>query len=412
MAQILSSIDIGSNSIVCLSSTVNSDGKLCLKAASIQESRGIKGGNIVDVKLATESILKAIVKSEKMLKKNIDTLIVGLSGELIRSKIITSSASFHSKKITKRDIFLLAEPLIDNLKNAKKTPIHIFPLLSQINRDIVDNPIGMVANDISTNFYTMYVDSAKINNIKNCFKKIDLKIDNFVFDAYAAAVGVLSEQEKTIGSLVINIGANTTSFVVVKDNKLVYGNSIQLAGEIITKDIADVLRVPYDIAEEIKIKNANFYADENEGNELIKIDINNYENNFRVLSSTTINTVNDIVKARISDILDVIFSIIHKKCPNSNFYNIVLTGGTANIIGIADYVSKITGGIKTRVGYVTDFFATSYIDKKEISNPSYATAFGLLSFVHLFYKNNKIEEYNNSGFFNRIFSFLSNLFIS
>lgn len=412
MAQILSSIDIGSNSIVCLSSTVNSDGKLCLKSASIQESRGIKGGNIVDVKLATESILKAIVKSEKMLKKNIDTLIVGLSGELIKSKVVTSGTSFNSKKITKRDIFLLAKPIIDNLRDAKKVPIHIFPLLSQVNKDIVDNPVGMIANDISTDFYTMYVDNTKINNIKNCFKKIDLKIDNFVFDAYASAVGVLSEQEKMVGSLVINIGANTTSFVVIKDNKLVYGNSIQLAGEIITKDIADVLRVPYDVAEEIKIKNSNFYIDEIEGNELIKIDINNYENNFRVLSTTTIDTVNDIVKARISDIMDIIFSILHKKCPNNTFYNIVLTGGTANITGIADYVSRITGGIKSRVGYVTDFYAVSVIDKKEISNPSYATAFGLLSFVHLFYKNNKIEEYNNSGFFNRIFSFLSNLFIS
>ena len=107
MAKILSSIDIGSNSIVCLSASVNGDGKLCIKAASIHESEGIKNGNIVDIQLATKSILNAIAKTEKMLKQNINTLVVGISGGLLKSRIVTMDNTTNLKKVTKKHPVIL-----------------------------------------------------------------------------------------------------------------------------------------------------------------------------------------------------------------------------------------------------------------------------------------------------------------
>lgn len=412
MAKILSSIDIGSNSIVCLSASVNGDGKLCIKAASIHESEGIKNGNIVDIQLATKSILNAIAKTEKMLKQNINTLVVGISGGLLKSRIVTMDNTTNLKKVTKKDIFLLAKSLANELKESHKEPIHIIPLSSSVNGVAVNSPIGMNATQLSVDFHTVYINDTILNNIAQCFKSINLKVDNFVSNIYASAITVLNEDEKTQGALVINMGADITSFSIIRDNKFIFEGSVDMAGNAITMDIANVLNVSNDLAESIKVLNANFYLDGIDANEIIKIDIiNNDEESFRV-AKTKKSVLNDIIKARIEEIVNIIFNILNKKGLDELFSSVVLMGGTANIDGIDDYVENMVN-IRTRVGRITDFYVATYIDKKQLEGPSYISALGLLFYLSSFYKNNRIEEYNgNESIFNKIINFLINLFIS
>ncbi|MBR2141342.1 MAG: cell division protein FtsA [Rickettsiales bacterium] len=411
MSKVLSSIDIGSNNIVCLISTINSDNKIFIRGASVQEAVGIKGGNIVNVESVTQSILNAVIKAEKIARRNIGTLVVNISGILVKSKTIRGTKNYAtSKKITKKDIFSLAKTLNDSLKEKHKIAIHIVPIASFVNGNQVDNPVGMMANSLDIDFYIMYVDEIKLNNIRNCFNKVGLKVDNFVFSGYASALGVLNDHEKEVGSLVINIGANLTTFSIVKNNRLLFGNSIQMAGDSITKDIAEVLGVSTEIAEKIKLLNTNFYLDKMDENEIIQININN-EESFRV-ASTKKGTVNDIAKARIDDIIDVVLDIIDKRDLTNSFDSIVLTGSCSNIQGLDAYVTKITK-IKSRIGLITDFYVGSSMDERLLKGPSFATAVGLINFVNLFYRNNNIEDYRGSNsIFSKVINFLINLFIS
>ena len=391
--------------------TVNTDNRICIKSASIHESSGIRNGNIIDIDSAVQAIFNARMKAEKFMGKEIDILAVNLSGSLIKSKNIKSTLKIsHSSKILKRDILALAKSLENDLIKNKKVPIHLMVNKSKVDGVDVKNPIGIDGNSLEIDFYALYADSVKFNNISLFFKKNNLKVDNYVFSGFASALSVLNEQEKQNGSLVIDMGAGLTSFSIIKNNRLLLGHSIPIAGNSITKDISDILKVSFPLAEKIKILNTNFYLDEEEENEIIKVDIDS-DDSFRVAKNTK-GTVNDIAKARVEEIIDLIFDFLEKKKVINSFNNIVLTGGVANIFGLDNFVSDITK-IKTRIGVNNDVFIASNLDEKKITSPSYSTSIGMLYFLNSFYKNNKIDDYkDNKSLFNKIINFLINLFVA
>ena len=411
MAKIISSIDVGTSKIVCLMATVNADNKICIKSASIHESAGIKNGNIVDLDSAIQAVFNARLKAEKFIGHEIDVLAVNLSGSLIKSKNIKSTLKVsHSSKISKRDILTLAKSLENDLVKNKKIPIHLMVNRSLVDGEEVKNPVGINGNSLEIDFYALYADSVKFNNISSCFKKNNLKVDNYVFSGFASALSVLNDQEKQNGALVIDMGAGLTSFSIIKNNRLILGHSIPIAGNSITKDISSILNINFPLAEKVKILNTNFYLDEEEENEIIKIDIDS-DDSFRIAKNTK-GTINDIAKARIEEIINLIFDFLNKKKMINVFSSIVLTGGVANIFGLDNFVGDLTK-IKTRIGINNDVYVASNLDEKKIMGPNYSTSIGMLYFLNSFYKNNKVENYkDNKSLFNKIINFLVNLFIA
>ena len=390
---------------------VNSDNRICIKSASIRESSGIRNGNVIDVDSAVQAIFNARMKAEKFIGKDIDVLAVNISGSSIKSKNIRSTLRVsHSAKITKRDIMTLAKSLENDLTKNKKVPVHLMVNKARVDGIEVKNPVGIDGNLLEADFYALYADVIKLNNISLCFKKNNLKVSNYVFSGFASALSVLNDYEKQNGSLVIDIGAGLTSFSIIKNNRLILGHSFPMAGNTITKDISDILKINFRLAEKIKILNTNFYLDKEEEKEIIKVDIDS-EDSFRVANNTK-GTINDIAKARIEEIINLVLDFLVKKKMIDSFNNIVLTGGVANIFGLDNFVNDITR-IKTRIGVNNDVYTASNIDEKKISNPSYSTSIGMLYFLNSFYKNNSINDYkNNKSLFNKIINFLVNLFVA
>ena len=389
---------------------VNDDGKICVKSASIHESKGVKNGNIVDIDSVIRAVFETRIKAEKLINKNISTLAVNISGDSVKSKNVRVSLKLSSRKVLKNSISLLARNVDSNLKKNKKAPIHLV-----VNRIFVDNvevknPNGIVGDVLKVDFYSMYVDTLKHNNLSKCFKSNNLKVRNYVFSAFASALAVLTEYEKQSGALVIDMGAGLTSFCIIKDNKFIYGNSIPIAGNSITKDIADVLKVNFNLAEKVKILNTNFYLNSDEENEIISIDIDS-EDSYRV-AENNVKIVNDIAKARIEEIILMVLKTLNTKKLDKSFNSIVITGGTANIYGLDNFISEITK-IKTRIGVCDNVYTSSNIDENKIINPSYSTSIGLLYFIDKFCNDNNVEDFKNeNGIFNKIINFLINLFIA
>ena len=410
MSKIISSIDIGSSKIVCLMAVVNDDKKICIKSASIHESKGIRNGNVVDINSAVRAIFETRIKAEKLINKNISVLAVNISGDSIKSKNIRVSLKLPSGKVSKNSIITLARGIDSNLKKSKKAPIHLVVNKMFIDDTEVRNPSGIIGNKLRADFYSMYVDILKHNNLSACFKNNNLKVNNYVFSAFASSLAVLTDYERQSGSLVIDMGAGLTSFCIIKDKKFIYGNSIPIAGNSITKDIAEILKINMVLAEKVKILNTNFYMNTDEENEIINIDIDS-EDSYRI-AETNIKTINDIAKARIEEIIFMILKTLNKKKLDKTFNNIVITGGTANIYGLDNFVTEITK-IKTRIGVCDKIYTSSNLDENKIINPIYSTSIGLLYFLNRFYGEDALEDYKGeTGVFNKVVNFLVNLFIA
>lgn len=415
MSKIISSIDIGNSKIICLIAQLNDENRIYIKSASIYESRGIVNSNIVDIDLITQSIVKTIAKAEKIFKKNIDTLSVNISGDKLKSKEHNAEIDFTINKIIdKRNIFYLSKELKTKLENDNKTLIHAIPVNYFVNKVKVENPIGMSGNNLKIQFHTFYTNKNKIDNFVNCFKKIQLKVDSFVFSAYASALATMTEEEKKMNILVIDLGSLQTSFALMIKNKFVFGHSIPMGGATITMDIANVLKTDFSVAENIKLHNTNLFFSEVENREFIKINISNNDKELYRISHFKKGLINNIFKERILEIIEIIIEIIKNKGFNG-INKIILCGGTAKVLGVDIFINEKIK-IDTRVGYINgrNFLISHMLDKEIMREPIYATSIGILQYIVNSYRQNGINTMKSgkNNFVNKVIDFLINLFIS
>lgn len=412
MSRTIVSIDIASSKVVCLIARLDNKNRLCIKGASLLESNGIQNGNIINTKLTTQAIVKTVSKAEKMFGKNVDNVSININGNKLKSRTLITRQNFKiNKKVTKSLLLSMSDDIIKGLSKDNKKVIHLVPLEFNLNGINTSNPIGMQTKSMNTKLHVFFTDKNKIDNISNCFKKISLSVKNVIFDGFASALSVLNDYEIGSGTLVIDIGAGTSSFSIVNNNRFIFGNSIPIAGDIITNDISSVLGVSSMVAEKVKIMNTNLYLDHTEEAEMIKIDIDG-EETYRAAENKK-KIINDIFRSRVDEIIEIIFGILDKKRLINSFGSIVLTGGTANVPGLDNYISK-TFRIKSRIGRPENFDIAQEIDENEIRNPSYATSIGILNFIKYFNEKKDFEDYNNGigGISGKIISFLSKVFTS
>lgn len=412
MSKTIVSIDIASSKIVCLIAQLDKSGSLFIKGASLLESSGIQNGNIVNIKLAIQTIIKTLSKAEKMFGKNVDNVSININGSKLKSKVLTIKKHFKaSKTITKNMVMSMSEELLEELDNNGKRAIHLVPLEFDLDGIKTTNPFGTQAKNIETKLQVFYTDKSKVENISSCFKKISISVKNVIFDGFASALSVLNGYEMENGVLVIDIGAGSSSFSIINNNRFIFGNSIPIAGETITNDIANVIGVSYAVAEKVKVMNTNLYLDPMEETEMIKIDIDG-EETYRAAENKK-KIINDIVRSRVEEVIELILGILEKKDLLNSFNSIVITGGTANVPGLDNYITK-TFGIKTRIGRPEDFTVSQNINENEMKDPSYATSVGILKFVKHYSEKKDFEDYRNGfgGIVGRIIGFLTKIFTS
>jgi cell division ATPase FtsA len=152
------------------------------------------------------------------------------------------------------------------------------------------------------------------------------------------------------------------------------------------------------------------FLDRLEENDLIKVDIEDDET-FKVAGNKK-KLVNDIFKSRIREMIDLVLKIIEKKNLFSEFGEMVVTGGVANVPGLDNFIAATTN-IRTRIGVPENFSVSSSVDENEIKKPIYATGIGILNFIDYFSSREEVKPLGGiAGMADRVFSFLADLFTS
>jgi cell division protein FtsA len=411
VSKVLVSVDVSSSKVVCLIAQKGNDGRFCIKGASLHEALGIKNGNIVNSKLATQSVARAVSRAEKMYGKNIENVSVGISGDSLKSKILKTKLNLGSNKtIVKSDLLSMSQEIVSELKREGKSAIHIVPIEFAVDGVGTSSPLGISGNSLEARFNVFFAKSSKIENLSNCFRRVNLVVDNVVFEGLASALAVLSREEMEDGALLMDIGAGTTSFVVVKGNRFEFGAYLPIGGDVITGDLAGILNVSFGIAEKIKVLNTNMFLDKLEENELIKVDIED-EETFKVARNRK-KIVNDIFRSRIQEIVDLILTVMDKRGLFSEFNGMVVTGGVANVPGLDNFIATTTN-IKTRIGIPENFSVSHLVNENEIKKPIYATSIGILNFVDYFSPEEEVRTTGiMAGIADRVIGFLTGLFTS
>lgn len=255
--QVISAIDLGSDKIVTLIATIDSNSReMRVVGSSSVPSAGIIKNVIVNLEEALGAVEKSINAAERMAGFSVHRAFVSLSGEHIQSQNSTGVVAVANPEIeiTKSDVDRVIEAARAVSISPDKEIIHIIPRYFKVDSQAgIRDPTHMTGVRLEAEAHLIIGSSTSIKNIQKCLNDLGIEIAGFVFSALSSSEVSLTETEKELGVVLCDIGVSTSSFCVYVDGALSYSGSIPIGARHITQDIALGCKIEREIAEKIKV---------------------------------------------------------------------------------------------------------------------------------------------------------------
>ncbi len=385
-------IDIGSSKIATVVGVKSEEtGEVKIIGFNTTLARGIRKGLIVDIKEVTDVVEESVEKAERMAGHKISQAFVSVGGPHISSLNSHGivAVSNPQGEISESDVGRVIEAARAISLSTTRQIIEVIP------RDfIVDgqpgirSPIGMSGVRLEVETHIITASSTNLKNIDRVLDDLGIENQGFVFSGLASAEAVLTNTEKELGVVLVDVGGGKIDLTMFVEGALSYSSSIPIGARHITNDIAVGLRISLDSAEKIKVflsKNLN----NKKKNPQINLNELNLEENINEVSLKTL--VDGIIAPRLEEIFKLVFEEIEK----SDFSQLVpsgmvITGGGALTVGMLETGKRVVG-LPVRIGIPDK--VTGLVD--ETVDPQYASTIGLLLYG---LKNIMTEE--NAGFKN------------
>ena len=371
-------LDIGTTKIVAMLGTKNEYDKLEIVGVGKSKSQGVHRGVVNNITQTIQSIQSATQEAEVVSGKKIDSVVVGIAGQHIRSLQ-------HSDYITRSNPdAVIDEADIERLKNQVfklvmlpgEEIIHVLPQEYKVDGQAeIKEPIGMYGGRLEANFHVVVGQVSSIRNIMRCVKSAGLDFGGITLEPLASADAVLSQEEKEAGVALIDIGGGTSDLAIFKDGIIRHTAVIPFGGNVITEDIKEGCSIIEKQAELLKIKFGSAWPGENKDNEIVSIP----GLRGRDPKEITLKNLSKIIHARVQEIIEQVYAEIknygHEEQKKKLIAGIVLTGGGSQLKHLKQLVEYITG-MDTRIGYPNEHLAGD--TDKTMTSPLYATAVGLV----------------------------------
>lgn len=386
--KIVACLDMGTSKLVCLIAAIDNNDEIRIIGYGHKESKGITDSAISDMRLAQKAITNVVSEAERMAGFNIDRVVVGISGSQVTSSRKEVSVKIASDIVKASDIANLASKVRSEFKKNNREIIHLIPLQYRIDDSSpVSNPRYMSGEKLYAKFHIVSTSQTTIKNIENCLKRCQLSANNYVVEPYASMISCLSDSENNLGTLLIDIGGSSTSFCITLDEKLSYVGNSQIGGMHVTKDIATILNIPFEVAEKIKNLNSSLLISPIEERELINLKASMSGDGPGMIRITRAE-FRDIMKSRIEEIFESVKITLEKAgVPLYLISNIVLTGGVTSTVGIDKLAAEILGKA-VRIGYPNKL----EVNASELLNPAHSCSLGMIIFLKSMYLKEKIKN--------------------
>ena len=371
-------LDIGTTKIVAMIGVINEYDKLKIIGVGKSKSLGVHRGVVNNISQTIQSIQSAINEAENNSNEKIDKVIVGIAGQHIRSlqhsDYITRENS--DEVIDIEDIEKVINQVYKLVMMPGEEIIHVLPQEFKIDgQSEIKEPVGMFGGRLEANFHVVVGQVSSIKNIARCVKSSGIDFDGITLEPLASADAVLSREEKEAGVALIDIGGGTTDLAIFKDGIIRHTSVIPFGGNIITDDIKEGCSIIEKQAELLKIKFGSAWPGENKDNEIVSIP----GLRGRDPKEISLKNLSKIIHARVIEIIEQVYMEIknygHEDQKKKLIAGVVLTGGGSQLKHLKQLVEYVTG-MDTRIGLPNEHLAGN--NSIEISNPTFATAVGLV----------------------------------
>ncbi len=373
---LITGLDIGSSTIkVAVGQWVNRGTREQphIVAALEAPSDGISRGVVRSIDDAVSSVSAALERAEKIVGLPISNVYLGISGAQILSEESRGvvGISRADGEISEEDVRRAIEAARTFATPSNYDILHVVPRSFSVDGETnIKDPVGMHGIRLEVSAYIIQALSSQIKNLTKCVYRAGIEIDDLVLGALGAGEIVLTNRDKELGTVLLNIGAANTSIIVYEGGELLYTGTVPIGGEHITSDIAIGLRTSFEVAEKVKLR----YGVASARDISKKSEINLRELGAADDEMVSLKYVTDIIEARVEEIFGAVDGILRKLGRSAMLpAGAILTGGSSKLPGIVD-VAKRTLRIAAILGYPIGISSVS----DRITDPSFATVLGLV----------------------------------
>ena len=365
-------LDIGTTKICTVVGEVRENG-ITIIGCGLQPSRGIKKGVIINMDSTVESIKKAVEEAEKSVGFNIKTVVTGIAGSHIKGFNSNGVIPIKDKEVKKGDIRRAMDAAKSVVIPMDREVIHILPQEFVVDdQDGIKDPLGLSGGRLEARVHIVTGSVTSAQNIIRCTNRTGLNVQDIVLQPLASGESVLTEDEKELGVMLIDIGGGTTDIAIFSKGSIRYTAVLPLGGDHITSDIAIGMRSPLSAAEDIKRQYGCALTSMVDSKETIDVPTIG-ENKPRPIARKMLC---QIIQPRMEEML----TLMQKELLKSGFKEFlsagaVITGGTALLKGIEELAQQVLH-LPVRVGYPQGVGGLT----DAMNNPIYATGVGLVLF--------------------------------
>lgn len=385
--KVICGIDVGSSKIATIIATVGEDERINLIGVAATNSRGVRKGQVVDIEEAVSAITESIEGAERMAGYSVSNAFISIGGPQIESQnshavvaVAQAEGEIKENDISRVNDAARAIPL-----PSSREILHVIPRTFTVDgQEGIRDPIGMSGIRLETDTHIITGSTTSMRNLVKCVGMVGIEVEELIFSGIASAEAVLTDTEKELGVILVDVGAETTDMVIFVDGAIAYSAVIPLGARHVTSDIAVGLRISLESAEIIKKKlreepkQVALPSESKESPTLKRKDEETIDaKSWGITEDIKISrkaVVDSIIRPRLQEI----FKFIGKEIKKSGYgaqtpSGLVISGGGALTVGLLDQAKYILG-FPARIGKIEGFIGLT----DEIDSLSFATAAGLV----------------------------------
>ena len=394
---IIGVLDIGSTKVCCIIAKSDIKGNLNILGVGYQLSNGVSKGHITNINMLESSIRAVVCDAEEMSDVRLEKVFININSVNLQSYKAEAEMYVSSSPIGEDDVIKVIEDINKKVNIGDRDIIHCITTGYSIDgSNGISDPRGMHGDRLGVHFHLVSSSIPHSKNLNNILEKCHLGIENKVASSYASGLSCLVEDEKSLGSILIDMGGGVTSISVFKNGHLDFVGAIPLGGANVTKDIAICLSTSLIDAEKIKIKYGTVILEPNSNYEYIKVPLVGEEDEVNLLEIKKSELVG-IIRPRVEDIfIEIRYMLERCGFGNSSFKRVVITGGASQLSGIKEFAeNQLSSKVRiARPKIIKDL-------PESFSGPSFSTSLGLLEYAineHFINKDKKAILSNNRKF--------------
>lgn len=402
-------LDIGTTKVCAVIGEYNENDNLEITGVGMSPSQGLRRGVVINIEATLKSVLSAIEAAEMMSGKEVSSVYTGIAGahiDGINSRGVVAVTG-RGREITKEDIDRVIDAAKAIVIPMDREVFHVIPQEFIVDEQGgIKNPVDMIGIRLEAEVHIITGSVTSAQNLVKCVNRAGFRVNDIVLESLASSKAVLSEDEKELGVLLIDLGGGTTDVLVHLEGSPYHTNILAIGGSQVTSDLSILLKTPIEAAEKIKQEAGCCYLPRVDGEEEVIIPgVGGWP-----AASIPRKEMCKIIQSRMAETFGMVKDQIDKKGYLKHLGGgVVLTGGGALLQGAPELAQEIFG-IPARVGYPMNTGGLV----EEYQSPIYSTGVGLVLYGAATLESEGFEpksgKYKNTGFFKKLKEWMSEFF--